>query len=327
MSSATHRVAALPGEGAVARTPDLLAVAADADALPEGPALRSTDRPVAAIWWAVDGQTSYATRAGATVTVDGTVLPDAADPTPMAIAETSTVRLALPGASPDAPPDWGDLRDGVVAGSAAVLVPLVEPRPEAEPHAAVEFDWVDLRAGADGVEPRQALAVGESQATSVEEAHVAELVQGIMCSRNHFNNPQAAYCQVCGISMVHLTHGPVTGPRPTLGFLVFDDGATYALDRDYVAGRAPDISGEPNASPLTILDEELSVSGTHARIDLSGWDVVLHDLGSTNGTFIWNAAQQQWVHVPPHTPTILSPGSTAAFGRQTFVFESAVRQR
>ena len=326
MSAATHRVVALAGDGAVVRTATLLAVATHPDGLPDGPALPGDGDPIAAIWWAEDGRVTYVSRGGATVSIDGAVLPEVGAPTPVDIPETATVRLSLPGGPVGEPPAWGDLRDAVVAGGAAAMVPLVDQMAVDEA-PGVEFDWVDLREAAAGAEERPALAVGESRAVAVESAESGEMVEGILCSRDHFNNPSAAYCQVCGISMVHLTHGLVTGVRPTMGFLVFDNGATYALDRDYVAGRAPDVSGAERASPLTIFDDELSVSGTHARIDLSGWDVVLHDLGSTNGTFIWDAAHRQWNHVPPNTPTVLAPGSTAAFGRQTFVFESAVRRR
>ncbi len=325
MSAETHRVVALPGDGAVVRTATLLAIAAQPDGLPEGPGLPTGADPVAAIWWAEDGRASYMSRGGATISVDGAALPEVADPTPLDIPEAATVRLTLPDGPVGDPPTWGNLRDAVVAAAAAVMVPLVDSGAAVEP-PAVGFDWVDLREAGGAAQERPALAVGES-GTVAGLAEPGAMVEGILCSRDHFNNPSAAYCQVCGISMVHLTHGLVTGVRPTMGFLVFDNGATYALDRDYVAGRAPDVSGTHAASPLTILDDELSVSGTHARIDLSGWDVVLHDLGSTNGTFIWDAAHRQWNHVPPNTPTILAPGSTAAFGRQTFVFESAVRGR
>lgn len=151
------------------------------------------------------------------------------------------------------------------------------------------------------------------------------VVEGILCSRHHFNNPIASYCMVCGISMVHLTHNLVPGPRPTLGFIVFDNGSTYGLDRSYVVGREPGQIGEVNVAPLAIHDDNETLSRRHAEIRLVGWDVHIVDLGSTNGTFVWDVSFERWNQIAPNTPVLLSPGDTVALGRRTFVFESVTR--
>ncbi len=151
------------------------------------------------------------------------------------------------------------------------------------------------------------------------------VVEGILCSRHHFNNPIASYCMVCGISMVHLTHNLVPGPRPTLGFIVFDNGSTYGLDRSYVVGREPGQILEPNVAPLAIHDDNETLSRRHAEIRLVGWDVHIVDLGSTNGTFVWDVSFERWNQIAPNTPVLLSPGDTVALGRRTFVFESVTR--
>ncbi len=151
------------------------------------------------------------------------------------------------------------------------------------------------------------------------------VVEGILCSRHHFNNPIASYCMVCGISMVHLTHNLVPGPRPTLGFIVFDNGSTYGLDRSYVVGREPGQIGEANVAPLAIHDDNETLSRRHAEIRLVGWDVHIVDLGSTNGTFVWDVSFERWNQIAPNTPVLLSPGDTVALGRRTFVFESVTR--
>ncbi|MEZ5410525.1 MAG: FHA domain-containing protein [Acidimicrobiales bacterium] len=151
------------------------------------------------------------------------------------------------------------------------------------------------------------------------------VVEGILCSRHHFNNPIASYCMVCGISMVHLTHNLVPGPRPTLGFIVFDNGSTYGLDRSYVVGREPGQIGEANVAPLAIHDDNETLSRRHAEIRLVGWDVHIVDLGSTNGTFVWDVSFERWNQIAPNTAVLLSPGDTVALGRRTFVFESVTR--
>jgi hypothetical protein len=151
------------------------------------------------------------------------------------------------------------------------------------------------------------------------------LVQGILCSRHHFNNPAAAFCMVCGISMVHVTHNLVPGSRPTLGFVVFDNGSTFGLDRSYIVGREPGHPAEPNTDALTIHDDNETLSRRHAEIRLIDWEVHIVDLGSTNGTFVWDVTFQRWNQIAPRQPIALSPGDTVALGRRTFVYESVTR--
>lgn len=151
------------------------------------------------------------------------------------------------------------------------------------------------------------------------------IVQGIVCSREHFNNPAAAFCMVCGISMVHVTHNLVPGPRPTLGFVVFDDGSTFGLDRNYVVGREPGDVTDPHTAPLTVQDNNETLSRRHAEIRLIEWLVHIVDLHSTNGTFIWDAQYERWNQITPNQAVPLSPGDTVALGRRTFVFESVTR--
>lgn len=151
------------------------------------------------------------------------------------------------------------------------------------------------------------------------------IVNGIVCSRGHFNNPAASFCLVCGISMVHVTHNLVPGHRPTLGFVVFDDGSTFGLDRNYLIGREPGEPADPATAPLTIQDNNETLSRRHAELRLVDWTVQLIDLESTNGSFIWDVAMERWSQLAPHQPVELAPGDTVALGRRTFVFESVTR--
>lgn len=152
------------------------------------------------------------------------------------------------------------------------------------------------------------------------------LVDGIMCSRGHFNNPAASFCMVCGISMVHMTHNLVPGQRPTLGFVVFDDGSTFGLDRSYLIGREPGTPSDPETAPITIQDNNETLSRRHAELRLVDWSVQLVDLGSTNGSFVWDMTMERWHQLAPNQSVELSPGDTVALGRRTFVFESVTRQ-
>jgi hypothetical protein len=147
-------------------------------------------------------------------------------------------------------------------------------------------------------------------------------VQGILCQRQHFNNPNHSNCMVCGLSMLHLTHNLVRGPRPTLGFIVFDDGATFGLDRSYVIGREPVPADGSEAELLVLHDNNETLSRTHADLRLSDWTVQLVDLESTNGTYIWDQSFERWNQLAPGHPVELKSGDTVALGRRTFVFES-----
>ncbi len=162
------------------------------------------------------------------------------------------------------------------------------------------------------------LSRGELDAGRVE-------VDGILCSREHFNNPGAAYCMVCGISMLHLTHNLVRGPRPTLGFIVFDDGSTFGLDRSYVVGREPSPLADSPAERLVLHDNNETLSRTHAELRLADWNVQLVDMKSTNGTYVWDRAFERWNQLAAGQPIELASGETVALGRRTFVFESVSR--
>ncbi len=152
------------------------------------------------------------------------------------------------------------------------------------------------------------------------------MVNGIMCSRGHFNNPDAQFCWNCGINMVHVTHNLVPGPRPTLGFVVFDDGSTFGLNRSYLVGREPGEPADPLMAPLTIQDNNETLSRRHAEIRLVEWTVQLVDLNSTNGSFIWDFSMEHWNQIAPNQPVKLVPGDTVALGRRTFKFESVTRR-
>jgi hypothetical protein len=156
-------------------------------------------------------------------------------------------------------------------------------------------------------------------------------VRGIRCSRGHFNDPESAYCAVCGISMVQLTHKYVVAPRPPLGVLIFDDGAVFSVDHDYVLGREPELDhsvASGSARPLTLIDAAASISRVHALLRLDGWRTTLEDRGSANGTFVAEARDsEQWRQLQPGESAVLVTGQRIRLGHRTAVFESHVRQR
>ncbi len=149
-------------------------------------------------------------------------------------------------------------------------------------------------------------------------------VVGIRCPEGHLNDPQATYCDQCGASLIHQTHNLVEGDRPALGFLVFDDGAIFVLDGDYVVGREPDDDPRVQAGDARALlldDSARTVSRVHAEVRLDGWRVTLVDRGSTNGTYVWSTAAAGWQRLTAEVSIVLEPGQHASFGQRAFRFE------
>jgi len=154
------------------------------------------------------------------------------------------------------------------------------------------------------------------------------IVQGVRCSRQHFNNPNALYCRVCGISMTQQTHQRVEGERPPLGVLVCDDGATFGLDGDYAIGSDP--RGEPGvisglAQPLVIGELADGVAPTHVIIHLDGWDVHALNRSPNAPAAVLNRGDTQWTPLPPGQWAKLEPGSYIGFAGRHLVYESNTR--
>jgi hypothetical protein len=200
--------------------------------------------------------------------------------------------------------------------------PAIEPSPLQVPFRSVVLTGAGPAGEASPLplanEGPESLRASDLEAGRVE-------VQGILCTRQHFNNPSAAHCMVCGLSLLHLADKLVKGMRPTLGFIVFDDGSTYGLDRSYVIGREPRPPEDSSAQLLVLRDNNETLSRTHAGLRLDDWSVQLVDLGSTNGTYVWDPNGERWNQLAPGDAVTLRSGDTVALGRRTFVFESVSR--
>lgn len=205
------------------------------------------------------------------------------------------------------------------APDAPLIVPPQESAPEVAPvRSTAPFESFSLAEPLS--EPATPLPVAGEPVDDDQPQ-----IQGITCSRGHFNDPTAVYCSACGISMVHQTHNLVWGKRPPLGVLVFDDGSVVPINQDYVLGREPE--GAPqvvdgSAAPLQIDDPELKVSRVHARIQLKDWDVRVVDAGSANGTSVLKRGQSEWVRLVPEEPVTITPGTRVTMGGRTMEFDS-----
>jgi hypothetical protein len=148
-------------------------------------------------------------------------------------------------------------------------------------------------------------------------------VLGVCCPRNHLNDPRDDFCRVCGLPLV--PGAPeIEGTRPPLGRLTWDNGEVHELLGAVLVGRDVGLDGAVISGELAALvpgGQNDSMSRVHAELRPSGWDVVVIDRGSTNGTFIWDEPSKAWQRLPPDEPHVVRPGSVLAFGERTATFE------
>ena len=74
------------------------------------------------------------------------------------------------------------------------------------------------------------------------------------------------------------------------------------------------------ADPLTLADP--TVSRIHARMLANGWDLVLADAGSINGTRISPAGGDRWSSVPAGAGIRVAPGSRVTVGGHEIRYDS-----
>jgi len=165
---------------------------------------------------------------------------------------------------------------------------------------------------------------GEAVGTTATATAEAQEVQGHLCPRGHLNDPRSQFCNQCGARLDE-RGALVVGARPALGVLVFDDGASYTVDSEYLVGRMPESDQRVSAGELgsiVVEDRSGAVSRVHAEIRIDGWDVLLADTGSRNGTFVAGPTQQGWSPLQPGRSRRLVPGTRVRMGGRTFVFEA-----
>ncbi len=141
-------------------------------------------------------------------------------------------------------------------------------------------------------------------------------VLAVMCSSGHPNAPHAASCRVCGAAIA--TSSPVAVQRPPLGVLVFSNGERVVADRTVLIGRNPRVSGTLTGELPRIVKLESAGQGlsrTHAEVRIEGWQMLLEDLQSTNGTEVTLPGQApRRLHAGD--PVALVAGATVDFGEE-----------
>lgn len=252
-----------------------------------------------------------------------------ADPTDAAAAAPSADALAEAG-EPEVSIDPGMVE--TPAGVVSLLagrddLPPAEPLPVAGGPAA-DSDIAAGPAGASAEAGASPDAATEAIAATPAAQPGQVMVSGLRCARGHFNDPRARFCATCGIAMHQASFVLTDDVRPPLGVITFADGTFYSVAGNLVFGRDPE--DDPairsgTATAATLNDPANTISRVHAEIRAIDWDVYLVDRGSTNGTFVWNAAAQQWDRLAPDEPRVIEPGAQISFGRLVAAFDSGLR--
>ncbi|MGE3289359.1 MAG: FHA domain-containing protein [Pseudonocardia sp.] len=199
--------------------------------------------------------------------------------------------------------------------------PATQPRPPRRADAILGAPAPELRPPLEAGGP-PGTPLPDDEPTSIAASPQA---RGHLCSRGHLNDPRSHFCVICGIRMNQQTGVLVLGPRPPLGLLVFDDGATYTVDAEYLLGRMPEVDdrvAEGTLRAISIEDRSGAVSRVHAEVRLNDWDVLLSDCNSRNGTHYAAPGEQAWTALRPGETHRLTPGMRVRLGGRTFVFES-----
>jgi hypothetical protein len=145
------------------------------------------------------------------------------------------------------------------------------------------------------------------------------LVEAKLCGKGHPNPPTVASCDVCGEFLAPGHASVVHVPRPSLGRLQLDDGEVIELDHELLIGRNPDRDQHPERATLTRLRlHGDKVSRTHLEVRFQGWDVLIADCGSTNGTFVVSHPGGQVTALEAGRPQLVEPGATVYFGSRSF---------
>jgi len=137
------------------------------------------------------------------------------------------------------------------------------------------------------------------------------MVLAVLCAAGHPSPPGAGRCRTCGREVP--SQQPSLAPRPSLGVLRISTGGTVALDRGVLLGRAPRVGDELPAGQrphlVRVHSVDRDISRNHAEVVLDGWQVLVRDLGSTNGTTVTLPGQKA-VRLRPAEDRAIEPGAT-----------------
>lgn len=210
--------------------------------------------------------------------------------------------------------------------------PVATPEPAKRPEQLVEAS------GSPPPPPPQPVAeasdVGDSEVAAATISRSAILagasagaaggptVLAARCPSGHLGPAYADRCRVC--RQFISPQEPFMTVRPLLGVLRSSNGDVVPLDRGVLAGRAPtapDVTDRERPHVLALASPPDGISRTHLEVRLDGWQVLVVDLGSTNGTMVTPPNQDSF-KLRERDPVLIEPGTTINLADVvTFTFE------
>ena len=193
------------------------------------------------------------------------------------------------------------------------LLPSTFDGPEAEVEADVAAAAVSTGpdSASDGAEAADAGAASEPLPDdSVQDSAIL----AVLCQNGHANPPNSISCRVCGSPLARKVPQFVAGP--VLAVLRASDGSTAEVDRPVLIGRAPsaDRSSSRSHRLMTVASPNFDISRTHLEVAPQGWQVVVTDLNSTNGTVLVRPGAVDRQQLVPGEPVTAQLGSVVELG-------------
>ncbi len=207
-------------------------------------------------------------------------------------------------------PQWGS--PAPEAGPAPEHAPAPVPAPAPAPQDSAPAAWAPPPAAPAEPAPAAPESGAPTDLTGDAWGGADDAVDDSVDEATRMSVPEdLGDLEATRISPAHLP--PVKKVR-----LTTDDGAERVVEKAVVVGRNP---ASPSGEVLFVLkDDTRSVSKTHLRIDGTGEELLVTDLGSTNGSTILREDGSR-ENLVPETPTVLPAGARVTLGDRTLSVE------
>ena len=211
------------------------------------------------------------------------------------------------------------------AGRASAPEPAPTDRRSGEPAEPAESAEPAENPHRDPADPDRTLdrAALLAATPSRPGAPTGPTVLAVLCTRGHLNPPTSATCRICGREVPE--QQAYETPRPPLGVLRLSTGDVVSLDRGVIMGRAPQAPPglPPDLQPhvVRIASPQRDLSRNHVQVVVEGWQVILRDLDTTNGTTVTPQGGTT-TRLRAGDPMVLDPGAVVSMaGEVSFTYE------
>jgi len=161
------------------------------------------------------------------------------------------------------------------------------------------------------------------RATEAPPAQDRPEILGSRCPLGHFNHPKSVRCMTCGEPILPGA-AQVSGPQPSLGVLLADDGKIWALRRSCILGADPGVAGEvrsATAQPVQMLaGPNHQMAAVQAEVRVRDWSVYLVDRGAEGGCCVQGPSDNGWSQLGRDETRELVDGSHISCGGRVLTY-------